>query len=303
MIRTALQPKWLGALLLAVAFAAVCGYLGAWQLDEARAQARADAIERAAALPVSPITEVVAPQSPFPRDGSTRRITATGTYAPEQQFLVTDRRLDGAPGYWVVTPLVVTETGAALPVLRGFVTDPATAPGPPAGEVAIAGGLAPSESPQSEADLPDGVYRSIDLSLLVNAWDTEVYNAFVFATEETVAGQAVALDGLTLVPPPTGASSELNLKNAMYAVQWWIFAAFGFFLWWRAVRQAHREELEAGASSTTTAIGADPGTSRVTGQPTTSEPTTGQPTTDQASADDEAAAHTLSSSTPNQRIR
>jgi len=30
----------------------------------------------------------------------------------------------------------------------------------------------------------------------------------------------------------------------MYAVQWWIFAAFGFFLWWRMVRQAHREEIE-----------------------------------------------------------
>lgn len=280
MIRTALQPKWLGALLLAVVFAAVCGYLGMWQLEEARAEARSEAIERAAALPVSPITEVVAPQSQFPRDGSTRRITATGTYAPERQFLVTDRRFDGEPGYWVVTPLLVTETGASLPVLRGFVTEAADAPEPPAGEVSIAGGLAPSESPGDESDLPEGVYRSIDLSVLVNEWDSEVYNAFVFATDETTAGQTVPLDGLTRVPPPTGESSELNLKNAMYAVQWWVFAVFGFFLWWRAVRQAHREELEAEASSTTTATDA-------------------QPATDQAGADDQAAAHTLSSSAPN----
>ena len=270
MIRTALQPRWLGALLLAVVFAAVCGALGAWQLDEARAQARAEAIQRAAALPVAPLTEVVAPQSAFPRDGSTRRITATGTYAPERQILVTDRRLEGVTGYWVVTPLVVEDTGASLPVLRGFVTDPTEVPDPPSGVVAVAGGLAPSESPRSEADLPEGVLRSVDMGLLVNRWDTEVYNAFVFATQEQVDGEPVPLAGLTRVPPPTGASSELNLKNAMYAVQWWVFAAFGFFLWWRAVRQAHREARE---------------------------PAT-HPTTDPARADDVAAPHTLSSSTP-----
>ena len=280
MIRTALQPRWLGALLVAVVFAAVCGRLGAWQLDEARAEARAEAIERAASLPVSPLTEVVAPQSPFPRDGSTRRVTATGTYAPQRQILVADRRLDGTPGYWVVTPLVVSDTGASLPVLRGFVADPASAPAPPRGTVAVAGGLAPSESPRSEAGLPDGVLRSVDMSLLVNRWDTEVYNAFVFATEETAVSpdggeQPVVLQGLTRVPPPTGESGELNLKNAMYAVQWWIFAAFGFFLWWRAVRQAHRE-LAAEAAPSAPVADADP-------------------TIDRATRADGDAAHTLSS--------
>ncbi len=243
MIRTALQPKWLGALVLAIVFAVICVLLGNWQLREARAEGRAKAIEHAASLPVQPITEIVEPQSAFPREGSTRRITATGTYAPAGQILITDRRLDGVVGYWVVTPLEITETGAWLPVLRGFVTDITDAPAPPTGEIALAGGLAPGESPTSEAGLPDGVFRAIDLSLLVNRWDTDVYNAFVFATDETVAGAPVALDGLVRVPPPTGESSELNFKNAMYAVQWWVFAAFGFFLWWRMMRQAHRDEL------------------------------------------------------------
>lgn len=291
MIRTALQPRWLGALALAVVFAAVCGWLGAWQLDEARAQARAEALERAAALPEAPITEVVEPQSAFPRDGSTRPVTASGTYAADRQVLVTDRRLEGETGYWVLTPLVVSETGASLPVLRGFVTDPADAPEPPEGEVAVAGALAPSESPRSEADLPAGVLRSVDLSLLVNRWDTEVYNAFVFATAETVgdgAGGAepVALDGLLRVPPPSPESGELNLKNAMYAVQWWIFAAFGFFLWWRAVRQAHREHL------------APPSAPPRDADPPADAGTTDHPATDRAGSAETGAAHTLSSSTP-----
>lgn len=242
MIRTALQPKWLGALALAIVFAVVCVALGEWQLREARAEGRAEAIEQAAALPVQPITEVLEPQSVFPPDGSTRRITAEGTYAAAGQILITDRRLDGVPGYWVVTPLVVAETGAWLPVLRGFVTEPADAPVPPAGDVSIAGGLAPGESPTSEAGMPEGVFRSIDMSLLINRWDVAVYNAFVFATDEEQAGSAVPLDAsLERVPPPSGEVSELNLKNAMYAGQWWIFAAFGFFLYWRMLRTAHRD--------------------------------------------------------------
>src|SRR5690606_26581634 len=141
MTRTALQPKWLGALLLAVVFAVICGFLGNWQLREARADARAEAIDRAAALPVQPITEVVSPQSRFPADGSTRRVTATGGYVPEHQILIAERRLDGELGYWVVTPLTVDGTGAALPVLRGFVTDPADAPPAPTGAIALSGDL------------------------------------------------------------------------------------------------------------------------------------------------------------------
>lgn len=265
MFRTALRPKWLGALLLAVVFAVICGLLGNWQLREARAEARAQEIERAAAMPVQPLTEVVAPQSPFPPDGSTRRITATGSYDADGQVLITERRLDGVLGYWVITPLVVDETGASLPVLRGFVTDIDDAPAPPTGTVDIGGGLAPGESPMSEAGLPDDVFRSIDLSLLINRWDTTVYNAFVFLTEETQAGQPVALDGLERVPPPTGDSAQLNLKNAMYALQWWVFAAFGFFLWWRMVRQAHLEETES-------ADAADGGDSPPDDDPADSEP-------------------------------
>lgn len=244
MLRTALQPKWFGAFVLAVAFAVACLLLGSWQLNEARAEGRAKALEEAAALPVLPITEVVQPQSAFPDDGSTRPVTAVGEYASAGQVLIADRRLDGVSGYWVVTPLIVDATGARLAVLRGFVTDPDAAPQPPTGTLEVAGGLAPSESPTSGAGLPAGVLRSIDLSILINTWDAEVYNAFVFATGESQGGAPLPASGLERVPPPTGAQAELNIKNAMYAIQWWVFAAFGFFLWWRMVRQAHQEQTD-----------------------------------------------------------
>lgn len=35
-----------------------------------------------------------------------------------------------------------------------------------------------------------------------------------------------------------------SLQNSAYAVQWWAFALFGIFLWWRVVRDhARRGEL------------------------------------------------------------
>lgn len=297
MIRTALRPKWLGALLLAVVFAVICGLLGNWQLREARAEARAQEIERAAAMPVQPLTEVVQPQSAFPPDGSTRRITATGSYDSAGQVLIADRRLDGELGYWVVTPLVVEETGASLPVLRGFVTDVEEAPVAPTGPVDIGGGLAPGESPMSEADLPDGVFRSIDMSLLINRWDTAVYNAFVFLTDETVAGSPVALDGLQRVPPPTGDSAQLNLKNAMYALQWWVFAAFGFFLWWRTVRQAHLEETGGGE-----AAGGPDGQVPSNDDSAREHPLHSQPVTDEVSGGERGATHTPSVSEQKEQV-
>ena len=39
-------------------------------------------------------------------------------------------------------------------------------------------------------------------------------------------------------------STGVNGRNAAYAVQWWVFAAFALFLWVKMVHQAHREEIE-----------------------------------------------------------
>ena len=35
-------------------------------------------------------------------------------------------------------------------------------------------------------------------------------------------------------------SKGFSLQNFGYAIQWWLFSAFGLFLWWRVVRDAAR---------------------------------------------------------------
>ena len=48
-----------------------------------------------------------------------RRVTATGSYADDDTFVVENRTYNGASGGWVLTPLVL-EDGSAVVVNRGF---------------------------------------------------------------------------------------------------------------------------------------------------------------------------------------
>jgi surfeit locus 1 family protein len=247
-LRTALKPRWLGLFALVVAVIVGFGMLGLWQLNVARDKGRAAEVRAAPTLPVADVAAVLTPQSPFPRNGIGRRITATGRYDGSAQVLVTPRLLRGARGYWVVTPLVVRSTGARIAVVRGFVTDAAEAVAPDAATgVTVTGTLAPGESsPAGAASLPDGQMAAVDLALLVNRWPGALYNAFVFATAEQPDVTSVAAPAVERVPPPALVGAGLEWRNAAYALQWWVFALFAAYMWWRMVR----DDYETGRRET-----------------------------------------------------
>ena len=240
MIRTALKPRWLGLLGVVILIIVAFIQLGRWQLGVAHDKARIEAVKEAGAKPVVDVTTLLRPHEEFPAAAGGRLVTATGTYAAGQ-VLVQDRLLDGRAGYWVITPFTVTSNGATLPLLRGW-TPQAHAPPIPAGELTIRASLAPSESP-SRTGLPDGVLSSVDLARLVNSWPGDLYNGFGFVQDEQPTPAAETTQALTRVPPPMP-STGVNGRNAAYAVQWWVFAAFALFLWVKMVHQAHREEIE-----------------------------------------------------------
>lgn len=240
MLRTALRPRFLGLLGLVLLVGVAFVWLGRWQLGVAESAAHREVVEQARAQAPVSLTTVLEPHAPFRGDLSSRPVTATGRYAADGQLLVPDRRLDGRAGAWVLTPFVVDGSGATLPVLRGFVTDPADAGAPPQGSLTLSGGLAPGESPTG-AVLPEGRIGSVDLSVLVNTWPGDLYNAFLFLESEDPATGAQ----LEKVPTPIG-DTAIRWRNAAYAVQWWVFAAFALWLWVRMVREeARREEAPA----------------------------------------------------------
>jgi hypothetical protein len=84
--------------------------------------------------------------------------------------------------------------------------------------------------------------------VLVNEWPGELYNAFVFAQGEKATptgAPVVPARGLERVPPPQ-VSGGIKWRNAAYALQWWVFALFAAYMWWRMVRDD--SETSQGAS-------------------------------------------------------
>ena len=251
MLRTALKPRSLGLLVVVLLVIVAFIQLGRWQLGVAEGKAHAEAIAAARAAAPVELSSVLAPHVHFPGELSSRPVTVDGAYAGDGQVLVPDRRLDGVTGYWVITPFVVKESEARLPVLRGFVTDPTKAGEAATTPTTLRGGLAPPESAVSGA-FPEGQIGSVDTSILVNQWPGDLYNAFLFLEDESPA----AGEPLTRVPTPLGATG-VQWRNAAYAIQWWFFAAFALWMWVRMVKDDHDKGENGGRESDEPAPAAD----------------------------------------------
>ncbi|MDQ4026341.1 MAG: SURF1 family protein [Actinomycetota bacterium] len=252
------QPRMIGVLLLLLLAAAVCGRLGAWQLDRAYERAalaaEQEAAEAAAAAPGG-LGELLPPQSSFPGELVGREVWVAGTYEPERQVLVSGRSLDGRTGYLVLAPLRVSDDGTGgaswaslsgepvLPVVRGWVASPDAAPAleVPDGEVRMTGWLQASEATTDSAGASDGngvpVTDSISTAALVNSWGGPIYSGYVVLTSSDPEQLPPAEGGPEALPRPIiEGGTGVNLQNAFYALQWWVFGLFAVALWVRLVR-------------------------------------------------------------------
>ncbi|RFU85985.1 SURF1 family protein [Streptomyces triticagri] len=243
MYRFLLTPRWWGInvfLVLAIPF---CIFMGSWQLGrfedrvdthkEAEQQSRSAGKGKAA-----PLAQLL----PVDQETSGRRTTATGTW--DRQLLVPDRTLDDRTGYYVLG-LLRTDgpgdgKGTVLPVVRGWLpgeADAGKAPALPEGEVTVTGALQASESAGSNgvsdrAGLPKGQLAVISAASLVNLVPYDVEDAWVTSEK--------AGDGMRPVPPKVAQGSGLDLKafqNLGYTGEWFIFAGFVLFMWFRLFRR------------------------------------------------------------------
>lgn len=240
-----------GAHLLALVCVGFAAGMGVWQYDafqERRAAEQRDLTEKA---PV-PITDVLGPDDPFPTAGLGRPVEVRGTFLAGGTVLVTDRDgADGEPGRWLVTPLSVGAADRpAVPVVRGWVPADTTiddVPSPPAGEVDLTGWLQPTEAAEGGDTSPEeGVIAHLRVADLVQLLDgQDLYGAYVVAREPLPADAEAGVDAATLDQLPA-AGRFTGLRNILYAIEWWVFAAFAVFLWWRHVRDATAEPLDAG---------------------------------------------------------
>ena len=236
--RFLLTPRWWGInvfVLLAIPF---CVFMGSWQLS--RFEARVDDSRDAKAQAESARTEAARPLAELlPVDKATvgRQVTATGRYA--EQLLVPDREVDGKKGSYVLT-LLRTDGGEALPVVRGWLPgspDRSRIPAAPSGEVTVTGALQASEQPgdngvSARGGLPAGQTAAISAASLVNLVPYDIYDAWMTLT--------TADRGMTTVPAGAAPGTGLDLKafqNLGYSGEWFAFAGFVVFMWFRLLRR------------------------------------------------------------------
>ncbi|WP_333739845.1 SURF1 family protein [Streptomyces sp. IBSBF 2806] len=268
MYRFLLTPRWWGInvfVLLAIPF---CVFMGSWQLSrfEARVDDHRDAkahAESARTDPARPLAELL----PVDKATSGKQATATGRYG--SQLLVPDRELDGRNGFYVLTLLRV-DGGRALPVVRGWLpgrADAAKVPAAPTGEVTVTGALQASEQPgddgvSARGGLPAGQTAAISAASLVNLVPYELYDAWI--TLDTAG------PGMTAVPAKAAADTGLDLKafqNLGYTGEWFVFAGFVVFMWFRLLRR----EAESARDARLGILPEEPaltGAAAVTGPPT-----------------------------------
>ena len=216
---------------------AAAGTLGFWQLEAWQERREAEARDLTQTEPV-PLAEVLGPDDPFPGDQVGQPVTVDGTWLDSGTVFVSDRERDGEQGYWMVTPLGLTD-GAALPVVLGWVATADDAPPPPVGAAELVGWLQPSEGNGARDEDPsDDVVPQLRSADLVQLVDQDLYGAY-----------AVARDGIAGLPaadlaqlPEVGRFTAL--RNLLYGVEWWIFGAFAVFVWQRWVRDSTADRAE-----------------------------------------------------------
>jgi surfeit locus 1 family protein len=248
--RFAVRPRWILGHLLVLVLVVVMVNLGFWQLhrlDEKRD--RNAQITSRQEEPVVPVEEVMPPGTSQEEVDELvyRPVSATGTYATDQQVIVRNRSFEGAPGEWVLTPLVLDD-GTAVVVSRGWqnIESPAERAAPPRGEVTVQGYVQATQERGSfgPTDPAEGALDSlarVDVQRLQQQVDEQLLPGWVQLSE-----QDPAQDGALPVPVPLPELDEG--PHLGYAGQWFLFCVVAVVGWIVIIRRAARDrEAEARA--------------------------------------------------------
>lgn len=204
MRRPLLKPKWLAGHLLALIAIITFVLLGFWQLrrHDEKVELR-EAVAEAIDGPVVPLADA--------GPGAFHRVAVSGRYDAGFEQLV-PRSRDGASGYEVVTPMLVTDRMAIL-VDRGWIGIDEPVP-PPPDVITGEGVLWPAES-GAVADSFNEFAPRIDPASLESFTDYSLRPEYLVLTEQD--------PDFDIAAPPV---REVSLGPHLgYAGQWFLFAA------------------------------------------------------------------------------
>lgn len=223
MLRLLRTPRWQAFTAAAVVAIIAFGLLSLWQWHRAEEKRQEfTAVEQM--LTAQP----VAAQS-LTDPGDWQAVTTTGTFDPQQQYLVRNQPQNGANGFWVVT--LLRSDPRDIWVVRGWIpVDLAkgptqTPPSPPTGTTNVTGYARVSQSGpvRAGADLPPAQITAVAVAELDQLAGVDTMPFFVVADN----------DPLRPVPPPEPTDS----RNLSYAGQWLLFAAIAIGGWYFFLRR------------------------------------------------------------------
>lgn len=219
------QPKWIGALFLSLAVAAIFALLGQWQLDRT--------FTKDTPQPVGYNLESVDVKI------DTKNVYIVANRLNESETGGTER------GYW----LVANSIGAnkkSLTIALGWSANLAEVQAERKAlmesdlakfDTHLEGVFIPTEAPQPQIAEQDYVLESLSLAQLINLYSPD--------KPLTAESQILALNGSSQASawPPLEAinvayveGQKINWLSAFYFLEWLAFAGFAVFLWWRLVR-------------------------------------------------------------------
>ena len=212
------QPKWIGALFLSLAVAAIFAALGQWQLERA-----------------------------FTKDNSGSgaiNIETANVQIDTKNVYIVANRLNGAErGYWLVANSLES-SGKNLTIALGWSADLAEVQserkalmesGLEKFETKLEGVFIPSEAPLLQKTA--NVFESLSLAQLVNVYSPDKpiqVEPHVLALNGY--SQASAWPPLKPINVAYAEGQKINWLSAFYFAEWLLFAGFAVFLWWRLVK-------------------------------------------------------------------
>lgn len=237
--KVATRPKWVGALLLALAVAAVFASLAQWQADRTYRYVPKAPVSQTSV----PLSELAKSSADFEANQVDRLVEFQATPFLGQAYVVANRiQLDGQGGskngYWLVRP-ATTDEGKLITLALGWFATQGEAE-ESAGiikngaEVAVLqnfrGIYEPSEDPKPASGI---VFESLSIAQIINQpglpEDVDAYAGFVIVQSPSGSGEKILIGN-------NPGSTIFNWLTAFYAVEWTLFAGFAVFLWGRLVK-------------------------------------------------------------------
>lgn len=239
------RPKWILALLLALAVGAGFAGLAQWQMGSA-IQLQQTESESEVVRPLNAVTSV---GTPVNDESAGQMLSLEAQMVSGDIFVIKNRMNQGTLGHWVVGHFV-TPDDWHLAVALGWVETQEEAL-----RVAkqldreqsltetheIIGRYMPGEGVEiTTLDEPDIVLPTLATGQLINLWqpfDEASYSGYLVS-----ANEIIGLDVIDSVPPLP--EETINWLNLFYAIEWFVFAGFAVFFWYRLARDAWEKEHE-----------------------------------------------------------